>query len=391
MRSIGVSTRIAAIALVAVFLTVETYEEARAFGFGFFFGGGHRGHRHHHRRGGGDEDRNATVNDGSEKRDAKSEKRKGKAILARTGDALFKSVVVSKGLAAVGVEEEINTSKIDVFRDNKRDYTAALAELLRMVDATSKRNSREGASFLAQGDVTQHALDRAVSKAYESSDLAVFEQFVGEQWTNERLRVAIIDRARSEVPGLLVGNNLQRVELAPLEEIIQRAGRSIYKRTLETSELIAVNQATARFTRALFETHGPLQSGDIREGVEQMLLAASRAALRDYDERFVRNEYGVILRYRAERILFDCLILNIEEIGGGKSKSATTERMVGKVDELSRGECKQWVVKAIGVPDKSEDRGDQTVIKPLPIRAVWVAAGPPKTDSSMFGQASNGL
>jgi len=382
MRSITASVRVTAIVVGAVLFAAQTYNEARAFGFGFFFGGGHYRHRHHH-RGGGDEDRDTSVDDNAGKR-------RGKAMLARTGDALFKTIVVSKGLGSVGVEEEINPTKIDAYRDNKRDYTAALDDLLRMVDTTSKRGSREGASFLAQGDVTHHALDRAVSQAYEASNLAVFEQFVGEQWTGERLRVAIIDRARSEVPGLLKGNNMGRVELAPLEEIIQRAGRSIYKRTLETSELIAVNQATARFTRSLFEAHGPLQNGDIREGVEQMLLAASRAALHDYDERFVRNEYGVILRYRAERILFDCLITNVPEISGG-NKSASTAGMVGKVDELSRGECKQWVVKSIGPPDKSEDRGDQTVIKPLPIRAVWVMSGAPKTDASMFGQASNGL
>jgi hypothetical protein len=304
---------------------------------------------------------------------------------------LFKSVVVSKGLGSVGVEEEINTSKSDYFRDNKRDYTSALAQLLFEIDKTQKRDSREGASFITQGDVTQHALDRAVTQSYEAANLSAFEQFVGEQWTNERLRVAIIDRARTEVPGLLKGNNRERVEFAPVDEIIQRAGRSIYKRTLEMSELIALNNATARFTRALFETHGPLQNGDMGEGVERLLLAASRAALRDYDERFARNEYGVILRYRAERILFDCLIVNVEEIGGGKRKSASTDTMVGKVDELSRGECRNWVVQAIGPADKSDDKGDQTAIKPLPIRAVWVGAGAPKTDSSMFGRSSNGL
>lgn len=245
---------------------------------------------------------------------------------------------------------------------------------------------------MTQGDVTQHALDRAVTQAYEAANLGAFEQFVGEQWTNERLRVAIIDRARTEVPGLLKGPTIGiRLEFAPVDEIIQRAGRSIYKRTLEMSELIALNNATARFTRALFETHGPLQSGDMGEGVERLLLAASRAALRNYDERFARNEYGVILRYRAERILFDCLIVNVEEIGGGKRKSASTDTMVGRVDELSRGECRNWVIQAIGPADKSDDKGDQAVIKPLPIRAVWVGAGAPKTDSSMFGRASNGL
>src|SRR5262249_22670647 len=208
MRSITVLVRVIAIVGGVVVLTAETYDEARAFGFGFYFGG-HR-HRHHHYRGGRDaEDRDTNL-------DSKADKRRGKAMLARTGDALFKTIVVSKGLGSVGVEEEINPSKIDAYRDNKRDYTGALDDLLKMIDNTSKRSSREGASFLAQGDVTQHALDRAVSQAYEASNLAVFEQFVGEQWTGERLRVAIIDRARTEVPGLLKGNNMLRVEFAPV-------------------------------------------------------------------------------------------------------------------------------------------------------------------------------
>jgi hypothetical protein len=238
-------------------------------------------------------------------------------------------------------------------------------------------------------------------KSYEAAGLATFEQFRGEQWTNERLRVAMLDRTRAEVPALLVGNNLvpgllvrnsmKRVEMEPIEDMIQRAGRAIFKRTLETSELIAVNQATARFTRALFELHGPLDTENLRAGVEEMLLTANRAAFAAYEERFVRSEYGVILRYRAERILNDCLTSNIEEIVAKKDKPLTKERMIDKVEELARGECRNWVVNALGDPKETTGKEDEKALKPLPVRAVWMAPGVAKTDASMFGRASGSL
>lgn len=312
-------------------------------------------------------------------------------LLARVStDAVFKSMIVSKGLGKVGVEEEIDSSRNDRARDNQRDYTGAIGDLLKIIDDAAKQNSRDGNAALSQGDVTQHALDRAVAKSFEGARLTLFEQFIGEQWTSERLRVAILERARTEVPDLLIGNNYKRVEFAPIDDIIQRAGRSIFKRTFETSELIAVNQATARFTRALFEMRGSLASDDIRENLEDMLLAASRAALADYDERFVRSEFGIVLRYRAGRILLDCLTGNIEEIAPAKTDADPKARMVDKVVELSRGECRRWVVNAIGEPAQAA-QGDDGTLKPLPIRAVWISPGVPKTDASMFGRANSNL
>jgi hypothetical protein len=304
-------------------------------------------------------------------------------------DVVFKGIVVSKGLGAVGVEEPIDTSKHDLVREGQRDYTGAIKNLLGMIDNAAKSNSRQGDSSLSQGDVTQHSIDRSVSRAYEAAGLSGFEQFLGEQWTNERLRVAILDRASAEVPGLLVGNNFSRVDMEPVDDIIARASRSIYKRTLETSELISVNQATARYTRALFELHGPAANSDLRAGVEDMLLTASKTVFADYEERFVRSEYGVMMRYRAERILVDCLSANIEEITTVNGHATTKDEMINKVTELSRGECRNWVVNAIGDPKQSDPKTDEQVLKPLPERAVWVAPGVPKTDASMFGRATS--
>ena len=295
---------------------------------------------------------------------------------------------VSKGLGTVGVEEEIDTGRVDQGREHNRDYSTAVKALFRKIGITEQTNTRDGSSALTQGDVTQHAVDRSVAKAYESANLATFEQFKDEQWTQERFRVAMLERARAEVPGLLFGNNFRRVEMDTIDEMIRRSGRAIYKRALETSELIAVNQATARFTRALYELYGPLEHENLRAGVEEMLLGANRLAFADYEERFVRSEYGVILRYRAERILNDCLTSNIEEIVAKKDEPLTKELMIDRVEELARGECRNWVVNALGDPKATDGKEDEKVLKPLPVRAVWMAPGMPKTDVSMFVRAS---
>jgi hypothetical protein len=297
--------------------------------------------------------------------------------------------VVSKSLGNVGVEEEIDTARLDQGREQNRDYSTALKSLFTKIGINERNSTRDGSSSLAQGDVTQHAVDRSVAKAYEVANLATFEQFKDEQWTQERFRVAMLERAQAEVPGLLFGNNFRRVEMDTIDEMIGRAARSIYKRALETSELIAVNQATARFTRALYELYGPLENDNLRAGVEEMLLGANHSAFADYEERFVRSEYGVILRYRAERILNDCLTSNIEDIVSKKGEPLTKELMIDRVEELARGECRNWVVNALGDPKKPTSKeDDEKALKPLPVRAVWVSPGKPRTDASMFGRAS---
>jgi hypothetical protein len=304
-----------------------------------------------------------------------------------TTDVVFKSIVVSKGLGAVGVEETIDTSKQhDLVRESQRDYVGAIENLLAMIDRAAKQNNRQGASLLSQGDVTQHAIDRSVARAYEVAGLTTFEQFVGEQWTNERLRVAILNRATAEVPELLAGNNFSKVDMNQIDDIIARAGRSIYRRTLETSELIALNQGTARYSRAMYELRGPSANSDLRAGVEDMLLTASKTALADYQERFVRTEAGVMMHYRAERVLIDCLTANIDGITA--STGSGKDQMNEKVTALSRGECRKWVVNAIGEPKQYDAKADEQYLKPLPIRAVWAAPGEAKTDASMFGRAT---
>jgi hypothetical protein len=308
-------------------------------------------------------------------------------VSQETASTVFKSIVVSKSLGAVGVEEPIDTEKRDWARDSERDYVGAIQGFLATIDAADKAKSSRGDSSLAQGDVTQHAIDLAVTQAYERKKFATFEQFVGEQWTNERLRVAILDHARAKLPGLLVGNNRGRVTMEQIKEIIDQAADAIYDQTLETSELVALNQATARFTRSLYESRGPAIADSLGNGVEDVLLSASAAALTDYQERFIRaGELGVILHYRAERITIDCLTANAKTITTGRDAQMTRDQMNQKVATLvkSGAVCNRWVVSGIGDPKQSDADGDKRTFKPFPVRAVWTEVGEPKTDASMF-------
>jgi hypothetical protein len=97
------------------------------------------------------------------------------------------------------------------------------------------------------------------------------------------------------------------------------------------------------------------------------------------------------MRYRAERILDDCLTANLDEITSSGKQAATRDQMNKKVQELSRGECRNWVKNAIGEPTQMDPKEDMKLLKPVPERAVWVAPGVPKTDASMFGRVTNNL
>ena len=132
----------------------------------------------------------------------------------------------------------------------------------------------------------------------------------------------------------------------------------------------------------MYELYGPLEHENLRAGVEEMLLGANRLAFADYEERFVRSEYGVILRYRAERILNDCLTSNIEDIVKKDAQQRLKKQtMIERVEELSAGKCRDWVVSALGKADSKED---EEALEPLPVRAVWTGPGKAKTDVSMF-------
>ena len=54
---------------------------------------------------------------------------------------------------------------------------------------------------------------------------------------------------------------------------------SVYTRLFETSELLAANRSSSLFVQRLYQVHGDLMNGEVREDAEQLLLRASIASV----------------------------------------------------------------------------------------------------------------
>ena len=97
--------------------------------------------------------------------------------------------------------------------------------------------------------------------------------------------------------------------------------------------------------------------------------------------RLRQDENGFALRYRAQRIVFDCLSDNVEHISSSETGIATIGEIEQKIDETGKTECVGWLDHQFG----TEARGLQPQ-QPMPLRVIWSATGP-KDDPSMYGRA----
>jgi len=113
-----------------------------------------------------------------------------------------------------------------------------------------------------------------VDDAYKRSHLDRFASFVGENWTLERLRVKILERVDGEIKPLQNGTNKGRVSMEDLRGVIDRSADIIYQRLFESSELLAANRSSTLFVQSLYQAHGDMVVGEVRESVERNADAA---------------------------------------------------------------------------------------------------------------------
>src|SRR5271154_5595596 len=85
----------------------------------------------------------------------------------------------------------------------------------------------------------------------------------------------ILEQEMNEIGGLFGGTNRGAVPMNDLNSIIGKAARSVYSRLFETSDLLAANRGSTLFLQRLYQTHGDLVNGDVRESAEQLLTEAS--------------------------------------------------------------------------------------------------------------------
>ena len=90
-------------------------------------------------------------------------------------------------------------------KDITRDYTIWVGDIIKAFKkaeekgrAEARREARGETRELTSGDVTAHAIELSLDRAVKNAKLDVFERFVNEAWTSERVRVMILDRVLAD-------------------------------------------------------------------------------------------------------------------------------------------------------------------------------------------------
>jgi hypothetical protein len=376
---------------------VGTPEPARAQfgisigGFPFGIGVGHRGYR------GGRRHRGSRGEESSQNEGGGRPGKPDKVVAGQGAPSSSEQTRVLQKIASSAVVTDVGSTKDlnevgqqrVVANDSNRDYTLKITEIIdafkreeRKGRDEARRESRGESREMTSGDVTAHAIEQSLEKGVKNAKLDTFERFVNEAWTSERLRVLILERVLTDLPPLFEGNNRGNAPMEALDSLIQRASESVYRRIFETSELLAANKSSALFMQRLYQAHGALVDNDLRESAGGMLTRASLAAVSRYDVALRRDTNGYALRYRAQRIIFDCLSENVEKITSSETKIATVGEIEHRIADASTSVCATWLENQFG-----NEKGEIKPQKPMPMRVIWSATGP-KDDPSMYGRAT---
>jgi hypothetical protein len=350
--------------------------------FGGGGGGGGGGSRHHTSKDKSDDDSSSSSSSNS----SSANNSRNDRVLASIGappssvqTAVLKSVVSSGLLGVVGSTQDLSKLGQTLSKDDDRDWTGRIQ---RIVDRFKREQDKR---ITTPGDVTEHAIEQSLDAAFKKAKLDTFESFLGENWSAERLRVRILDRVSAELPHLFDGNNRGNAPMQDLDNLIQRAAESIYRRIFEVSELLAANRSSALFVQRLYQTHGGLVDDQLREGADGMITKASNATISRLDGALRRDENGFALRYRAQRIVFDCLSENVERITSSETGIMTVGEIEQKIESTAMTECSAWLDNQFG----TQARGLNPQV-PMPLRVIWSATGP-KDDPSMYSVARGKL
>jgi hypothetical protein len=264
-------------------------------------------------------------------------------------------------------------------KEGERDWTEGVQRIIqKFTDNQDKR-------VTTAGDVTEHAIEQSLDNAIKTAKLDTFESFLGENWTVERLRAMVLDLVWVDLDSLFKGNSRGYAPMQEVDQLIQHAAQAVYRRIFELSELMAANRGSALFVQRLYQTHGGHLKDQLRDDATDMITRTANAAVSKFESALRQNENGYALRYRAERIVYDCLSDNVERISSSETDIAERGEIAQRIEETTKKECVAWVENQFGTDSRALK--PQT---PMPLRVVWSATGP-KDDPSMYGQAASEL
>jgi TPR repeat protein len=263
---------------------------------------------------------------------------------------------------------KIGSSNID-----DSDYTGKIKAITERV---AEEQSRLGGG--ASG-VTEYAVAQSLENAFASANLAVFESFIGENWSGERMRSWLLTRVAAEL-GYTSGGNSRGIELmAAVDSEIQRSSRTIYRRLFELSEFIAASRSAALFLQRLYQEYGGLSQYPVREVADSAGRKAWIMATAKFQQMMRRDENGTALRYRAQRIVLDCLSNNVDRIVSSTAGIATAAEIEERIVNTAMTICVTWLDNQFGA---NTNKINPQI--PVPLRAIWSANGP-LDDPSMYG------
>jgi hypothetical protein len=294
--------------------------------------------------------------------------------------AILKSLVPASTLGAVGSMDDRDQVGEAKLKDSERDYTVWISDIIQKLKTEEGKQRASG-----EGDISEHAISQAVDDAYKHSHLDRFASFVGENWTLERLRVKILERVDSEIKPLQNGTNKGRVSMEDLRGVIDRSADIIYQRLFESSELLAANRSSTLFVQSLYQAHGDMVVGEVRESVERMLMRRASNVGGEFNAMIQRDPRAYALNYRKERIVFDCLSENIVKVSSSVQGVATPAEIDKRIGDFAANECKDWLRHQFVSDDKKLP--DQ---QPVPLRTVWTKTGP-LDDPSMYSRPGGAL
>lgn len=372
-------------ALIAA-VCVVTPEPAQAqFGFGIgpipfniHIGPRYRGGSRHRgpRRSG---EREESRDEDSSSRQAREDK-----VLASLGapssaeqSKVLKGISASPVLGVVGSTKDLQEVGKPQSKEDDRDYTQALERIIQRLERAQDKR------VTTPGDATAHGIEQALQRAIKSAKLDEFERFVAESWTAERIRVLVLERVYNDLDPLFRGTTRGNVPMADIESLIQRAAEAVYRRVFETSELLAANRASNQFIQRLYQATSGRVENRTRDIADSLVKRGSAETLARYEALLRNDDNSYAHRYRAQRVIYDCLSANMERIVPKEVRDVKANQIEGKIKDMSTGNCEAWLKNQFGAPG-TRLKAQQ----PVPMRVVWSENGP-IDDPSMYTRSLN--
>ena len=385
-----------AVAALAAGMSMGAPEPAHAqfgigfggFHFRFNLGPGYRGRHYKRRRGGSREEASESEESG---RPSKESSDKILASLGAPSSAdqtrVLKASSASPVLGVVGSNKDLQDIGKPESKEDDRDYIGALDKFAKRLE--EKQDKRLGTA----GDVTAIGIEQALLKAIKDAKLDAFERFASESWTPERVRKLVLDRANNDLDPLFSGNTRGQIRMDAISTVIQGAAQAIYRRVLETSELLAENRSANQFIQRLYQTTAGRVDGRTREIADTLVRKGAAKTLARYNRLLNSDDSTYAYHYRAQRIVYDCLSENMETITkmdpparkGDDPSPPSAETIEQRIKKISADQCDAWLANQFGEPMGAGARVKAQ--SPVPMRAVWSKDGP-IDDPSMYSRSA---